>query len=687
MACRRSEAPSGRSSAGLDVVLVTVDTWRADAAGFAGNRRVRTPAFDRFAASGRVFTEARAHNVVTLPSHANILAGLLPFQHGLRDNSGSKLAGDVPTLATRLKALGYTTGAFVSAFPLDARWGLGHGFDVYDDRYPKGVDTGQFAFAERRGVETVAAALDWWRKQPPGKRFLWVHVFEPHAPYQPPPPFDTEYADAPYLGEVAAADAALAPLVDEVLAARDARVIAFLTGDHGESLGEHGEATHGLFAYDATLRVPLVAVGPRLPSGPDPRPAGHIDIVPTVLVALGLPSDPKLPGRSLLSPNDRTADAEHAHYFEALSASLNRGWAPLVGVIRGGLKYIDLPIRELYDLPPDPGESRNLAPARDEEVRSLARAVPPAAKEPVRRRAPTSEEAAKLRSLGYVTGSAGARRAYTPDDDPKRLLVFDQAIHGIIDLYQRGRRDEAIAAGQQLVRERPRLTIAVEHLAFLYQQAGRLKEAERVLKAYFAALPNSGDAPESLRVRLGMVLAEMGKAKEAARFLAPLGTSTDPDSLNALGIALADTGEYGRSREVFSRSLAEDPGNPSTLEALGIVDMRDRKWDAARDGFRKALAINPALPTSLAGLATAETELGNLPAAIEAWQAAVRVDPGNLGALFKLGTTAARAGRSDVAAAALDAFLVRASPERFPRERAEAVAVRRSLAPAAPHAR
>ena len=575
----------------------------------------------------------------------------------------------------------------MSAFPLDARWGLGRGFDVYDDRYPKGIDSGSFRLPERRGTDTVGAALDWWRKQPPGKRFLWVHVFEPHAPYQPPPPFDAEYADAPYLGEVAAADAALAPLLDEILAAREPRVIAFLTGDHGESLGEHGEATHGLFAYDATLRIPLVAVGPGLPAGRDPRPAGHVDIVPTVLEALGLPADPKLPGRSLLSPEDRAADAGRVHYFEALSASLNRGWAPLVGVVRGDLKYVDLPIRELYDLPPDPGESRNLASARDEEVRSLARAVPPAAREPVRRRAPTSEEAAKLRSLGYVTGSASTRRAYTADDDPKRLLVIDQAIHGIIDLYQRGKRGEAMAAGERLVRERPHLSIAVEHLAFLYQQADRLKDAERVLKAYFASLQDPGDAPESLRVRLGLVLAERGKAKEAARLLAPLGTSTDPDSLNALGIALADEGEYGRSREVFSRSLAEDPGNPSTLEALGIVDLRDRKWDAARDGFRKALAINPALPTSLAGLATAETELGNLPAAIEAWQAAVRVDPGNLGALFGLGTTAARAGRSDVAAAALDAYLVRASPERYPRERAEAAAVLRSLAPAAPGAR
>ncbi len=665
--------------AGLDVVLVTVDTWRADAAGFAGSPRVKTPAFDRFAAAGRVFTDARAHNVITLPSHANILTGLLPYQHGLRDNSGSKLAPDVPTLATRLKARGYATGAFVSAFPLDSRWGLGRGFDVYDDHYPKGIDTGQFMFTERRGADTVAAALGWWRKQPPGKRFLWVHVFEPHAPYEPPPPFDAEYADAPYLGEVATADAALAPLLDEVLAAREAPALAFLTGDHGESLGEHGELTHGLFAYDATLRIPLVVVGPRLAPGRDPRPAGHIDIVPTVLDALGLPPDPALPGRSLLPPDDPAADARVAHYFEALSANLNRGWAPLFGVVRGGLKYIDLPIRELYDLPADPGEKENLAPAREDEVRSLARSIPPAAKEPVRRKAPTSEEAARLRSLGYLAGSAPARTAYSAEDDPKRLLVYDQAIFRIIDLYQRGHLAEAIAAGEKLVRERPNLTIAVEHLAFLYQEAGRLKDAEKVLKDFFRTAPDPAAAPESLRVRLGMVLAEMGKSKEAARLLEPLATSTDPDSLNALGIALADAGERGRARETFSRSLTEDPGNPATYQAIGILDLREKKWEAAREQFRKALSISPKLPSALNGLGAAEEELGNLAGAVEALQAAVALSPNDTETLLNLGRAASRAGQDDVARQALTRFLALAPPGQLPRERAEAESLLGSL--------
>jgi arylsulfatase A-like enzyme/Tfp pilus assembly protein PilF len=681
--CGRTEAPSRPGAGGLDVVLVTVDTWRADAAGFAGHPRLKTPAFDRFAAKGRVFTNARAHNVITLPSHANILTGLLPFQHGLRDNAGATLRPGVRTLAERLKDQGYATGAFVSAFPLDSRWGLSRGFDIYDDRYGKGEDTGRFVISERRGVETVAAALDWWRRQTPGKRFLWVHVFEPHAPYQPPPPFDAEYRDAPYLGEVAAADAALAPLLVEVLAASVPPVLAILTGDHGESLGEHGELTHGLFAYDATLHVPLVVTGPRLTPGRDGRPAGHLDLVPTVLDALGLPADPVIRGRSLLAAVDPQADAQRVLYFESLSANLNRGWAPLTGVLRGGLKYVDLPIRELYDLSKDPAETANLAPGRDTDVRALARTLPAEAKEPVARTAPTREEVAKLRSLGYLayTGRTAARATYAEADDPKRLVNVDQAIHRIIDAYQRGKMPEAVAIAEKVVREHPTLGVAVEHLAFLYQQSDRLSDAARVLKTYLAVRPEPSGIGEPLRVRYGLVLAEMGKAREAVSVLSPLASSFDPDSLNALGVALADAQDFVRAREVLARALAEDSGNPSTLENLGIVELRERKWAAARDAFRKALAINPKLPSALNGLGAAEAELGNPAAAIEAWSAAVALNPGDLDALLNLGRAASRAGRNEVAAGALTRYLSLAPPARLPRERAEAEMLLKTLAP------
>src|SRR5947209_17874497 len=198
-----AKAPARPASRG-DVVLITIDTLRADAPGFAGNRRSQTPVLDRLAGQGRVFTNAHAHNVVTLPSHTNILTGLYPFQHGVRDNSGFRLPANVPTLATVLKGAGFATGAFVGAFPLDSQFGLNHGFDVYDDHYPKGSNDTEFVMAERRGDEVVRLALAWWKQQRGRPRFLWVHLYDPHAPYPPPKPFASRSKSSRYLRDVAA---------------------------------------------------------------------------------------------------------------------------------------------------------------------------------------------------------------------------------------------------------------------------------------------------------------------------------------------------------------------------------------------------------------------------------------------------------------------------------------------------
>src|SRR4051794_25770981 len=238
-----------------NVLLITVDTLRGDALGCDGGP-ARTPNIDALAAGGIRFSFAHAQAVVTLPSHASILTGLYPFQHGYRENSGYRLTPGVQTLANRLKANGFSTGAFVAAFPLDARFGLTPGFDVYDGRFDD-VGTGaEFLLPERPAPAVVSRAVQ-WIGQRDGRWFAWVHLYDPHAPYRPPPPFDREYAAQPYYGEVAAADQALAPLLAAARGGSRSTLVV-LTGDHGESLGEHGELTHGLFAYESTLRVPLI---------------------------------------------------------------------------------------------------------------------------------------------------------------------------------------------------------------------------------------------------------------------------------------------------------------------------------------------------------------------------------------------------------------------------------------------
>ncbi len=662
-ACSRrvkSTAPAATAGS-LDVVLVTVDTLRADAPGFAGNGRVKTPVMDRLADRGRVFDDAHAHNVVTLPSHTNILTGLLPFQHGVRDNAGMTVPAGLESIATRLKRLGYATGAFVAAFPLDRRFGLFRGFDVYDDHYGKGTDPLSFRLAERPGKDVVAAALAWFNAQPAGRRFLWVHVFEPHAPYAPPAPFAETYRDTPYLGEVATADAALAPLLDGLAAP----TLVVLTADHGESLGEHGEATHGLFAYEATLHVPLVLAGPGVRPGRDARLARHIDIVPTLLASVGAPPDPALPGRSLLAE----PEAGLPSYFESLSAQLNRGWAPLTGVLRGSEKYVDLPVRELYDLASDPKELTNLAPGRDASVRDLARLVPAAARKPVARNAPSAEEAARLRSLGYVVSTAApAEKTYGPDDDPKSLVAVDGRIHHLVDLYERGQINQAIDEGESLLRGYPTLTVAAEHLAFLYQQAERHDDAIRVLRGCL----DDGRGSDAIRIRLGMVLAEAGRAKEALAYVTPLASSVDPDALNALGIALADSGAFEKANTVFERARALDPESPVTSMNLGIAALKEGKLDDARAALGRAVTLNPSLPAAWNALGAVEAKQGNVDAALAAWAKVVTLVPDDVDALYNLGMTAAKNGRNEAAGAALRRFVGTAPAARYAREIGEA---------------
>ena len=354
------------------MLLISIDTLRADAVGAYGRAGADTPWIDRLAAGGVRFEEARAHNVVTLPSHANLLSGQHPFVHGVRDNSGFRLPETTPTLATLLRDRGWRTGAFVSAFPLDSRFGLTRGFEVYDDRLGDAETHSSFLMPERRGHATVAAAAEWLAKHRGERTFCFVHLFEPHFPYEPPEPFASRFAPDRYQGEVATADAALEPLLRPLLEAQDGRTIVLFTSDHGEALGEHGEASHGVFAYESTLRVPLVIFAPRILA---PRvvkgPVRHIDVLPTVLDALGIFDGPALPGRSLLATVRVARSHESGTYFESLSTSLNQGWAPLSGIVDGGLKYIDLPIPELYDLRSDPKESRNLAAARIADLERL----------------------------------------------------------------------------------------------------------------------------------------------------------------------------------------------------------------------------------------------------------------------------------------------------------------------------
>ncbi len=643
-----------------DIVLITIDTFRADAPGFAGHQKAQTPLLDRLAAQGRVFTNAHAHNVVTLPSHTNILTGLYPFQHGVRDNSGFRLAAKIPTLATVLRGAGYATGAFVGAFPLDSQFGLDHGFDVYDDHYPKGSNDTEFIFPERRGDEVVGLALAWWRAQKGKPRFLWVHLYDPHAPYEPPEPFASRFKDNAYLGEVAAADSFLAPLLGPFLDGREKPALVVVTGDHGESLGEHGEQTHGLFAYEATLKVPLVIWGRGVPPGRDGRSARHVDIFPTVLQAAGVAAapGPRRPGRSLLAPPGDAGDS----YFESLSTTLNRGWAPLRGLLRGGTKFIALPLPEVYDLPKDPREKENRFEAERQAARGVFAALPKESAWPPRREDLSPGDAARLQSLGYVSGSAAARDNYGPEDDPKRLIGLDQKVHDVIDFYMRGKVEDSVRLGREIVRERPTMPLGYSLLAQSLLQAGRNQEAlEVMLKAR-----GLGAVSDALLRQLGLTLSEMGRPAEAVDVLKPLAEKLDdPQSLNAYALALSEAGRQKEAFGVLQRVLANDADNPKTYEQLGLVELRLGHWTQARDRSRQALKLNPRLPLAWNDLGVALFQLGAKGEGIDAWQKAVDLQPDLWDALWNLGTQAAALGRTEQARKALERFAAGAPPARY----------------------
>jgi len=344
----------------LNVVLITIDTLRADALSSYGGP-AHTPNLDRLANGGARFTFAHAHTVITLPSHTSILTGHFPYETGIRDNSGFRVHDGTQTIANRLKALGYATGAFVGGFPLTKRFGLTPGFDVYDDQMPEQHGAIEASMPERPADQVVSRALAWIDAQH-SKYFVWIHLYDPHSPYRPPADLLAQYRSQPYFGEVAFVDRALGPLLERLKPISPSTLV-IVTADHGESLGEHGEATHGMFAYESTLHVPLIIADPALSTGGHvyDAPVRHIDLLPTILDAVGAPPDPSLPGHSLREVFLGRASADASSYFEAMTYNLVRGWAPLRGVLSGREKYIDLPIPELYYLASDPGEATNLA--------------------------------------------------------------------------------------------------------------------------------------------------------------------------------------------------------------------------------------------------------------------------------------------------------------------------------------
>ena len=629
-----------------NVLLITIDTLRPDRLSCYSTLHVQTPRIDSLAAKGVLFLKAFAHTPTTLPSHTNILLGTTPLYHGVHDNQNFVVPKEFLSLAGLLKQNGYATGAFVGAFPLDSRFGLTRGFDIYDDNYGSKINQ-EFSYVERRAEVVVQKASDWLQQQR-SPWFLWIHCFDPHQKYDPPEPFKTKFNDHPYDGEVAYVDFALGPLLDLIeKKGLDKTTLVVLTGDHGESLGEHGEATHGYFAYNSSLWVPLIISFPGTKSAKVDDNVCHVDIYPTVCEILGLKKPSFLQGLSLLPAIQGKPMPRREIYVESLYPYYSRGWAPLQGFIRGPEKYLDSPIPEFYDLDRDFNETKNLA-----ETKKLDpyRAVLEDLKkknafsgQTSGERKPDRETLERLKSLGYVTSpQAPGKKAFTPQDDLKVLLPYQSKLMQAMGAYHRGDMSEGIRLLEEIIAERKDFDLAYTYLATLYKEQRRFKEAVAVLKEGYQYCPKS----YKVITTFGIFLTEVGEY-DAALGILQEGLAIidyDPEIWNYLGMAYWKKGDLEKALEAFEKCLELDTNYSIAFNNIGSVFLSRylKRQEAeslkkAMENFKKAIELDPRYTSAYNGLGGVYLKAGRIDEAIACWEKTVELDPEYGQALYNLG--------------------------------------------------
>ncbi len=597
--------PGEREGLASDLLLVTLDTTRADALGCYGATGARTPTLDGLAAAGVRFESAWSPAPLTLPAHASLLTGLEPAEHGLRDNGWGALGPEHPLLAQELRKAGYATAAFVASRVLDRRFGLDRGFELYDDEMTA-ERVGQYGYAERGAREVVDAALGWLGAQPAGRSlFVWVHFYDPHAPYEPRPEVAGTLRSAQgdalgparggasererYGGEIAAVDRELGRLLAGWPVGRR-RVVAAV-GDHGEAFGEHGEKGHGLFLYRPTLEVPLLLAGEGVPRATVVRtPVASRRLAATLLQVLGVASG--LPG----PPLPLKAEPAHAEaiFHETLFPASAYGWRPLAAVTRGKERAIAAPRAEVYDLASDPAEARNLAGKPTPGLRWLQRLLlehlerhpldvaPPAPIDP--------EAAAALRSLGYLSGQSRRAGTLDPKDGVSLLADFEAAA----ELLAQGRAAEAVARLEIVVAKSPESVPFLARLATAQARAGRLEPALATLDRALHLSPQL----DFLHLERGELLLALGH-KGAAEAAYRLALELDPRSATAR-LKLAELALRAGRKDEEERLLREGlaAGTKSALLLTRLAELALDRGDLAEADrhLAEATALLPEWP-------------------------------------------------------------------------------------------
>jgi arylsulfatase A-like enzyme/Flp pilus assembly protein TadD len=710
-ACGRKPENAGQP-AKPNILLVTIDTFRADRLG-AGV----APALDRLAASAVQFTSARAAVPLTLPSHATILTGLLPPEHGVRENGIDTLSDAHQTTARLLKAAGYQTAAFVGAFVLDRQFGLAQGFDTYDDQIPRDPNATERLEAERPAAAVVDRALAWLERVAPGTSapgtkapstsapstvapstlapfFVWIHLYDPHAPYNPPREFIRATSDEPratsteprapsneqrYEGEIRYADAQIARVFEwlNTHALRD-RTLVVVAGDHGEGLGEHGERTHGMLLYDATLRVPLIVSAPGAAAARRDEPVSLADIAPTIVRAAGVAVPAAMKGRDLLGGMGRMAvNGGMGDLYSETEYPRVAGWSPLQALTDGRWMAIKGGgATAVYDLQSDPREERDAAPAQPSIAAAMAARI-----DVIRQRGSSSsgrtissDAAERLRALGYVASSSSPASGDGGPHPASKIAAWNEFEDALAALNAR-HAEAAVAVLTKLAAANPDAAVFQTTYARALLESGQKARALDVYRQAAKRWPTDPlllhDLAVAARDAAGrtegaaarVLLDEAVRADQAALVVAPRSAMAH----NGLGLLAIDRGRPQDAVKEFEQATTIDPNNAVYWANLGNARRATQETAGAEQAYRRAVEVDARTPDALNGLGVLLVETTRPAEAVPLFEHALAAAPDFLEARLNLGIALQQSGQN---ARAADVYRqVLAAPASYKRER------------------
>jgi len=647
-----------RSGRALNVILVSVDTLRADRLGCYGFRGIRTPTIDGLAAGGVRFARCIAPTPLTLPSHTTIMTGTLPLFHGVRDNGGFVVPQGLTTLSECFRGAGYATSAFVAAYVLDGKWGLNRGFDTYFDKF----DLSRFekislASVQRPADEVMDEALAWLDAAKDGPFFSWIHLYDPHTPYDPPPPYDAQYPNHPYLGEIAFTDAQLGRLTAflETSGLGEKTVLVFVS-DHGESLGAHEEGTHGFFVYQEAIHVPFIVATPfpRLHGVVSDRVVSLADVMPTILEMAGLDRPPAVQGTSLVplffDPDRKLAGTGRA-YSETYYPRFHFGWSELRSFLDGRYKIIISPEVELYDLEADPREQKNLAadlgllaPIRDQALRFMEEGSRGAFTADMK--GIDEETRQRLAALGYVGTFADPNRLKGRSlASPKSKIGVFNELSRAREMGLEGKADEAVRIIQGIVASDPDITDAHFALGNVYFKAERYAEAAAAFLTAYELRPDDAFTV----INIANSYQRMGKAEMAEVFvLDHIGRGfEDPQLFFLLGRLNFERKRYDESVSFYERCLSLNAESAAAHNALAAIWILRDDLDRAERHLRAGAAVNSRLYGLSYNWAQLHEKRGDFDKAAAAYLQELDHSPKNFRASFNLARLFRKLGRDE----------------------------------------